>query len=57
MSSLLVCTSASLIIPKFLRLKQAAFFVMFYFYKHVTVKQAKYWYVTRNVQGLLIYYT
>jgi hypothetical protein len=30
---------------------------MFYFYKHVNVKQAKYWYVTRNVEDILTYST
>jgi len=34
-------TSAPLIIPKFLVLKQAACFVMVSFYKHVTIKHAK----------------
>jgi hypothetical protein len=52
----IIHTSASLI-PKFVLLKQAACFVTFYFYKHVTVKQAKYLYVKRNIQDILTYST
>ena len=48
---------APLIISEFVGLKQAACLVMFYFYKHITAKHAKYRYVTCNVQDILTYST